>query len=175
MAVDLQQKGTVGCCYYVARDEKLYFTEDVKLGGIPAIDACAYCPTQAWEFPSSLGIVRVYIDPTVVLVSTKIDDTVVETLENLAEDRFSLPFLLEVRPPGEFSFDAAKGKLATLRLEDDGAPQMNFIVPGDLNLLGEESLKNAPGQQSRLLRLAGLIDLESRLTVCDETFLYSRC
>lgn len=109
---------------------------------------------------------RVYIDPTVVLVSTKIDDTVIETLENLAEDRFSLPFLLEVRPPGEFSFDAAKSKLATLRFGDDSPPQLNFIVPGDLNLLGEESLENAPGQQGRLLRLAGLVDMDSRLTVC---------
>jgi DNA mismatch repair protein MSH5 len=126
------------------------------------------------EFPSSLDIVRVYIDPTVVLVSTKVDETVTETLENLAEDRFSLPFLLEVRPPGEFSSDAAKGKLATLRFGDDGAPQMNFVVPGDLNLLGEESLGNAPGQHGRLLRLAGLVDLESRLTVCDETLLCSR-
>ncbi|KAJ4353311.1 uncharacterized protein N0V89_005038 [Didymosphaeria variabile] len=148
MAIDLQQKGTVGCCYYVARDEKLYFMEDMKLGGIAAIDA-----------------LRVYIDPTVVLVSTKIDDAVIEALENLAEDRFSLPFLLEVRPPGEFSFDTAVGKLATLRYEDVGASQMNFVVPGDLNLLRDESLENAPGQQGRLLRLAGLVDMESRLTV----------
>ncbi|KAL1607764.1 hypothetical protein SLS60_002700 [Paraconiothyrium brasiliense] len=149
MAVDLQQKGTVGCCYYIARDEKLYFMEDMKLGGIAAIDA-----------------LRVYVDPTVVLVSTKIDDAVVEMLENLAEDRFSLPFLLEVRPPGEFSFDAAIGKLATLRFEDDGVAQMNFVVPGDLNLLGEESLENAPGQQGRLLRLAGLVDMESPTNAC---------
>ncbi|KAL5397216.1 hypothetical protein PMIN02_002488 [Paraphaeosphaeria minitans] len=148
MAIDLQQKDTVGCCYYVAREEKLYFTEDIKLGGLAVIDA-----------------LRVYIDPTVVLVSTKIDDTVIETLEDLAEDRFSLPFLLEVRPPSEFSFDAAKGKLATLRFEDDAVPQMNFIVPGDLNLLRDESLENAPGQQGRLLRLAGLVDMDSRLTV----------
>ena len=114
---------------------------------------------------SSSILVRVYIDPTIVLFSTKIDDAVIESLESLAEDRFSLPFLMEVRPPGEFSFDAAKGKLATLRFENDDVPQVNFIVPGDLNLLGEESLKSAPGQQGRLLRLAGLIDLESRLTV----------
>ncbi|OAG13030.1 uncharacterized protein CC84DRAFT_1255161 [Paraphaeosphaeria sporulosa] len=148
MAIDLQQKDTVGCCYYVAREERLYFTEDIKLGGLAVIDA-----------------LRVYIDPTVVLVSTKIDDTVIETLENLAEDRFSLPFLLEVRPPSEFSFDAAKGKLATLRIEDDVVPQMNFVVPGDMNLLGEGSLENASGHQGRLLRLAGLVDMDSRLTV----------
>lgn len=108
---------------------------------------------------------RVYIDPTIVLVSTKVDDTVIETLESLAEDRYSLPFLLEVRPPVEFSFDSAKGKLAALRFKDHNVRHVSFIVPGDVNLLGEESLENAPGQQGRLLRLSGLIDMESRLTV----------
>ncbi|KAF1968338.1 mismatch repair protein 5 [Bimuria novae-zelandiae CBS 107.79] len=126
----------------------MYFMEDMDLGGVDVVDA-----------------LRVYVDPTVVLVSTRIDDAVIETLESLAEDRFSLPFLLEVRPPGEFSYDAAKGKLASLHFEDNDVPQVKFVVPGDLNLLGEESLENASGQQGRLLRLAGLIDLDSRLTV----------
>lgn len=38
MAVDLRERGTVGCCYYVAREEKLYFMEDVKHGGLDVID-----------------------------------------------------------------------------------------------------------------------------------------
>ena len=38
MAVDLRDKGTVGCCYYVAREEKLYLMEDVKYGGLDVID-----------------------------------------------------------------------------------------------------------------------------------------
>lgn len=40
MAVDLRDKGTVGCCYYFAREEKLYLMEDVKYGGIEVIGAC---------------------------------------------------------------------------------------------------------------------------------------
>ena len=40
MAVDLGTKGTVGCSYYVARDETMYFMEDVKLGDITIVDAC---------------------------------------------------------------------------------------------------------------------------------------
>ena len=40
MAVDLKERGTVGCCYYVAREEKLYFMEDVQLGGVDVVDAC---------------------------------------------------------------------------------------------------------------------------------------
>ena len=40
MAVDLRDRGTVGCCYYVATEEKLYFMEDVKHGGFDIIDTC---------------------------------------------------------------------------------------------------------------------------------------
>ena len=40
MAVDLRERGTVGCCYYVAQDEKLCFMEDVKFGGVDVVDAC---------------------------------------------------------------------------------------------------------------------------------------
>lgn len=39
MAVDMRDKGTVGCCYYVAREEKLYMMDDVKYCGIEVIDA----------------------------------------------------------------------------------------------------------------------------------------
>jgi len=38
MAVNLTERGTVGCAYYVAREEKLYFLEDVKLGGPNIVD-----------------------------------------------------------------------------------------------------------------------------------------
>lgn len=40
MAVDIQKKGTVGCSYYVAREEKFYILEDVKCGGLDVIDTC---------------------------------------------------------------------------------------------------------------------------------------
>lgn len=40
MAAELGQKGTVGCCYYLAREETLYFLEDLKLGGVTTVDAC---------------------------------------------------------------------------------------------------------------------------------------
>ena len=40
MALDLRNRDTVGCCYYVAREEKLYFLGDVKFGGMEVIDTC---------------------------------------------------------------------------------------------------------------------------------------
>lgn len=39
MAFDLKGRGTVGCAYYVAAEEKLYFMEDVKLGGVDIVEA----------------------------------------------------------------------------------------------------------------------------------------
>lgn len=42
MAVDMTLRGTVGCCYYMARDEKLYFMEDIEYGDVDVIDACEY-------------------------------------------------------------------------------------------------------------------------------------
>lgn len=42
MAVDVKVRGTVGCSYYVAREEKLYFMEDVKLGGLEVVNMCKY-------------------------------------------------------------------------------------------------------------------------------------
>lgn len=40
MAVNMTERGTVGCAYYVARNEKLYFMEDVVMGGADVVDAC---------------------------------------------------------------------------------------------------------------------------------------
>lgn len=33
MGINVTDRGTVGCAYYVAREETLYFMEDAKLGG----------------------------------------------------------------------------------------------------------------------------------------------
>jgi len=38
MAVDFLPRGTVGCCYYVARDEKLFLMEDIQHGNVDIID-----------------------------------------------------------------------------------------------------------------------------------------
>ena len=40
MAVDMRNRGTVGCCYYVVMEEKLYLMEDVTHGGLEVVQAC---------------------------------------------------------------------------------------------------------------------------------------
>lgn len=38
MAIDTRDRGTIGCCYYVAANEALYLMGDVKSAGLEIID-----------------------------------------------------------------------------------------------------------------------------------------
>jgi len=157
MAVDLSPGGAVGCCYYVAREEKMFFMEDIQMADVDVVDA-----------------LRTFIDPTVILVSTKIDDTIIDRFDPEAEnggslsggnDQFRLPFILEVRPPSELYYDAAKTKLVNLRLGEENGTRVSFNIPGELAAGNHIDDDNVAGQQGQLLRLAGWIDVESRVTV----------
>ena len=44
MGVDMRERGKVGCCYYVAREQKLYLMADVAYGGIEVIETCEEPP-----------------------------------------------------------------------------------------------------------------------------------
>jgi DNA mismatch repair protein MSH5 len=41
MAIDMKEHGTVGCAYYVAREERLFCMEDTIHGGIETVEACS--------------------------------------------------------------------------------------------------------------------------------------
>lgn len=77
MAVDLRDGGTVGCCYYVAREEKLYFMEDVKYGGLDIIDTRKRSSILSIsEQRIDYGTVKLHANPTVILLSTRVDESV---------------------------------------------------------------------------------------------------
>ncbi|KAL8972895.1 MAG: hypothetical protein Q9183_000284 [Haloplaca sp. 2 TL-2023] len=160
MAVDLRDRGTVGCAYYVAREEKLYMMEDVRMGGVEIIQTLI-----------------LHGQPTVLLLSTRIDEDVSTLLEHAARgedtetgytESFTNPYLLEVRPSPEFGYEAGKFKLGNLRFDGDTASQVAFITPSDAESYQEYVSSNEPGYtgiQGKLLRLSSRIDLESRMTV----------
>lgn len=51
MAVDVKERGTVGCCYYVAEEEKFYVLEDIVSGGLEVIETCMHLVTSTcWNF-----------------------------------------------------------------------------------------------------------------------------
>lgn len=89
--------------------------------------------------------------------------------EMLSDEPSSLPYLLEVRPSPEFSYEGAKNKLVNLRLWSNNRPDIHFIVPGDV-LTNDDS---GARRQEHLLRLASWIDIESCLTVCLGCFAHS--
>lgn len=57
MAIDMRDRGTVGCAYYVAREETLYLMEDIKMAGLGIIDT-----------------LKVHAQPTIILINTKSDE-----------------------------------------------------------------------------------------------------
>lgn len=176
MAVDLRDRGTIGCAYYVAREEKLCLMEDIKMGGLAIIDT-----------------LKLHVQPTVILISNRSDEKLEEHLNREArgidrgdEASECLPlgcciglmnrilddifgsYILDSRPSSEFHYENAKNKLVNLELNADEVPNIIFTTPGDelAGKAGHGQVELAGlGRQGRLMRLASWIDLQSRLTV----------
>lgn len=81
-------------------------------------------------------------------------------------------YVLDSRPSAEFQYEAAKEKLANLSPTFDGDQdhKMQFCVPGDelhgiSHHIQDYDDQETKGHQGRLLKLAGSIDLESRVSV----------
>ncbi|KAM3071187.1 hypothetical protein ACMFMF_007662 [Clarireedia jacksonii] len=159
MAVDMKDRGSVGCAYYVAREEKLCLMTDISMGGLDIIDT-----------------LKVQAEPTTILISTRCDETLEDHLGKDAKgidrgDEASEIFgayILDSRPAAEFYYDAAKNKLVNLDFDETQGSGMVFTTPAD-DLIGGHSHdregSNNNGQQGRQMRMAGWIDLESRLSV----------
>ena len=122
---------------------------------------------------------KLFIEPTVVLVSSKCDDEVFNRLDPEARnptasedgrsgDQTRLPYLLECRPSSEFGYDSARNKLVNLRIGQRDGPNVTFAVPGDVVAHEDDYTAGDAGfvgRQAQLLRLAGWINMESRFTV----------
>lgn len=67
MAVDMKDHGITGCAYYIAREEKLCLMEDITMGGLSIVD-----------------MLKLHIQPTVVLISTRSDEKLEEHLSREA-------------------------------------------------------------------------------------------
>lgn len=75
-----------------------------------------------------------------------------------------------MRPSGDFNYESSKSKLANLRLDSDEGPRITLTIPGDV--IGADRYEmhdENSGRHEHLLRLAGWVDVESRVTVCQCT------
>ncbi|KAK2750532.1 MutS protein msh5 [Onygenales sp. PD_40] len=156
MAIDMKERGTVGCCYYVAQEEKLYILEDITSGGFEAVET-----------------LKLDVEPTLVLVSTRADQSasnLEQTHQGIPDEddvQFQLPYHLDVRPSQEFSFEGARLKLSKLQL-DGPRNETRFLVPGDTFSMGQNGDETDFGftdQQGRLLNLSGSLDMDNRVSI----------
>jgi DNA mismatch repair protein MSH5 len=53
MAVNLTDRGAIGCAYYVAQTETLYFMEDVQMGDADMVDSCKSEAIVDWRSPKA--------------------------------------------------------------------------------------------------------------------------
>ena len=69
LALDMRERGTLGCAYYVARDEKLFLMADIQQCGLEIVDT-----------------LKLHAAPTVVLISTRSDEALESHLKTEARD-----------------------------------------------------------------------------------------
>ncbi|RFU35986.1 hypothetical protein B7463_g362, partial [Scytalidium lignicola] len=123
MAADMKARGgTIGCAYYVAREEILWLMEDIQMGGVEILER-----------------MKLHAQPTVVLISTKSDEILEEVLnkdahgidrDNDTNDIFG-SYIIDSRPSSEFCYEAAKNKLLNLELDRDDTASVVFTTPGE--------------------------------------------
>ncbi|WEW55811.1 hypothetical protein PRK78_001244 [Emydomyces testavorans] len=158
MAIDIRERGTVGCAYYVAEQMKLYILEDITSGGTDVVET-----------------LKLDVEPTVVILSTRADRDI--QIPNRKDNdemlpandiQFQLPYHLDVRPSQEFSFEAAKTKLMGLNLGKGIDDTPRFLVPGNAFSNGHVVHGEDVGfteQQGKFLHLASIIDMENCVSI----------
>lgn len=67
LAIDMREKDIVGCSYYIAREEKLYVMQDIKMAGLDVINTLKF-----------------RAQPTLILISTRSDEKLEENLSKEA-------------------------------------------------------------------------------------------
>ncbi|KAL8832534.1 MAG: hypothetical protein Q9191_000216 [Dirinaria sp. TL-2023a] len=148
MAVDMRDKETMGCCYYLAARETIFLMADIKSAGLDIVE-----------------LLKLRIEPTVILLSTRVDERVDALLNPVIG--FRTPYIVEIRPSAEFSYEAGKNKLAQIQISSD-KDEASFVTPGSAINYDDYADRHEAGytdHQGKLLRLAGRIDLESCLSV----------
>ncbi|KAG9235634.1 muts domain V-domain-containing protein [Amylocarpus encephaloides] len=154
MAIDMKG-GTVGCAYYVAREETLYLMQDIKCCDIEIVDT-----------------LRLHVQPTTIVISTRADEKLEQHLSKEArsiergEEANDLvgAYVLDTRQAADFRYGQAREKLIALEMNEVNAPRVLFRTAGDADAMYGET-EGVVGRQGRLLRLASWIDLGSHFTV----------
>lgn len=142
MAVDHRGR-KIGCAFYSTAEQKLSLMEDI-------------------EFPTAdcLEALKFNIKPTVVLLPSRFDETIDNALNPDSKDEFATAYRISVRPTTEFAYGPARDKLVAINIGEDSGPVLTLQTPGDIH-----DLSGGQRRRGNLLRLAGWINVDSRVTV----------
>lgn len=168
MAIDMRARDTLGCAYYIAREEKLCLIEDIRMGDLETVET-----------------LKLHAAPTLILLSSRVDEDLEAHLnkdanrvdddgESLVHVQFSLKqtaensgfYTLDTRQASEFRYDLAVEKLIGLDIFAEQSYRTVFETPDDIDLMPEvEGNGCAVGRAARMMKLAGWVDLDSRIAV----------
>ena len=97
-------------------------------------------------------------------------------LTRLLIDSIFGSYVLDSRPSAEFQYEAAKNKIINLDIASEHGPEIVFTTPEDNPVSGgaysQGHNDSGVGRQGKLMRFAGWIDIDSRLTVCGLIYSY---
>ncbi|KAJ9602597.1 hypothetical protein H2200_012790 [Cladophialophora chaetospira] len=157
MAIDIREKGKVGCAYYIAGEERLLCMEEIIGGGSEVVEK-----------------LKLDLQPTTVILSPRSDapaDTPNDRLRRNvslveSDDQHQpLPYQVEIRPSPEFSYDGALNKLIGLCTF---AEDTELLIPGD-SMMYEEDLQpeelGLTKRRGKLAQIAAWLDLDNKVSI----------
>ncbi|RPA81666.1 hypothetical protein BJ508DRAFT_369742 [Ascobolus immersus RN42] len=153
--------GRVGCAWYSAGEGVLWVMEDLGMADGGVVESLKF-----------------QINPTTLLIPYRLDDILLQgkTGSDAGSSEFETPYQLQVRPGTEFVFDKGKEKILALRCLDshgEGSVRLRCVGDDDLGdtsmggtgTEGEAGADGGQGTLGRLMRVGGMVDLESRISV----------
>ncbi|PWW76611.1 hypothetical protein C7212DRAFT_357556 [Tuber magnatum] len=95
------------------------------------------------------------------------EDIELPTSECLEAHEYATPYHISIRPTGEFSYEAARNKLTSIKIGQIDGPILTLQSPGDIHDIATDEQR-----RGNLLRLAGWVNVDSRISVgCSGTVL----
>ncbi|KAB5579927.1 muts domain V-domain-containing protein [Coniochaeta sp. 2T2.1] len=155
MAIEMKDNNTIGCAYYVAMEETLYLQEDIPMAGIEIVET-----------------LLLQAQPTTVIISNRAPEKMAKYLEAHAQDLdgSQVPggvngvYILRTVGASDFNPNNGQQKLAGLDASIFGG--QSTILTAVAEEMGDDGMgEMGMTKQSKLMRLATVINLDSRLSI----------
>ncbi|KAL8370967.1 hypothetical protein RB595_001023 [Gaeumannomyces hyphopodioides] len=155
LALELRSNGGFGSARYTSADESLLIQQDTS-GGIELVEP-----------------LLILAQPTIVIVPNRASDELVAYLEKRAPDidgssregTMKGAYVLRAIGSSEFDPHTAKARLAKLKLDPLGHPDLLMTTAGECNPMDTEEDRPHLGQVQASLRLGSLVGLQSHLSI----------